>query len=218
MTPTAELEQRLSAEIDAVRQQVRAVQVQAEQSYECRRRRYRTFLRIAHRIRKLLQGRLEILARKIPFEARPSIMRGDHRYSGTVACHVPCDLAQVKFRFALAHDSDASHLLLDFELEILPIYVKFSPRENLSMPVDAYDEAELARWIDDRLVDFARVFLQLPLTEPYQREQIAVDPIANIAFPRMFARMTLRYEGKTYYFISDETCWEFERRHGIGVG
>jgi YHS domain-containing protein len=217
MSSVADLEQRLASEIETARNQVRAIQNRAEQSFEATRSRFRVFLKVARQIRKLARARLEVLARKIPMEGRPSIVRSRNSYHLAIACHVPSELAQVKLRFALGHDADLQNLSLDYELDVLPVYLRFAPREHLDLPVADYREETVARWLDDRIVDFARVFLQIPLTEQYQRDHMVVDPVANISFPRGFARMTLKHDGRTYYFISDETCWEFERKHGIGA-
>lgn len=214
---TDELERRLAAEIAAARDQVRKFQEEAERAYEAVHERYRRFLAIARRIRKLVQARLAALARKFPCEARPTVFHGARRYHGAVTVAVRCELAEVKFRLALSHDSDVRTLYLYYDLDILPIYIKFTPHERLELPLEAFDEAAVARWIDDRLVEFARAYLQIPLTEPYQREHMVTDPIANVRFPKSFARMSLQHQGRTYYFISDETCWEFEKRQGIGA-
>ena len=41
------------------------------------------------------------------------------------------------------------------------------------------------------------------------------DTVAGISFPKYFAAATLDHGGTTYYFVSDETRREFEKRHGL---
>ena len=210
------LDARIAAEIETAQAQIRQFQREAEQSYEAIHDRYKRFLKVARRTRRLVQVRLETLARRFTFTARPTFFHAEHRFQGAVACSFPSELAQVMLRFSLSHDGDLLNVYLDYDLELLPIYVKYTPHERLEQPLDNFDEAAVARWLDDRVVDFVRTFLQIPLTEAYQREHMVTDPIANVRFPRSFARMKLDFKGKTFYFISDETCWEFERRNGIG--
>ena len=38
------------------------------------------------------------------------------------------------------------------------------------------------------------------------------DPIAGVSFPKYAAGATLERGGKTYYFIGEETCREFEKQ------
>ncbi len=218
MEPSECLEDRLTAELTAAKQRVRTIQDEAAEAYEAAKRRYRRFLKVARSVRKLMEQKLTLLSRKVPIEARPTIVHSEHRYNGTVACRAASELAQIKLRFSLSHDNDVQTATLDYDLDVLPVYIRFTPHERLVVLIEAYDEQKVSQWLDDRIVDFARVYFQIPLTEPYQREHMAFDPIAKINFPKSFARMTLKHDGKTYYFISDETCWEFERKNGIGVG
>lgn len=217
MESAESLDQRLAAEVAAVKSKVRSIQEEAKQAYEQRRIRFRKFLKVARSIRRLIQQKLVVLSHRIPMEARPAIMHSDHHYNATVTCRVPSEFAQVKMSYALSHDTSVENATLEYLLDILPVYLQFKPREQLVVPIDSYDAQKVSQWLDDRIVDFAKVYLQIPLTEPYQREHMVLDPIARINFPKNFARMTLKYDGKTYYFISDETCWEFERKHGIGM-
>ena len=39
-----------------------------------------------------------------------------------------------------------------------------------------------------------------------------VDPVADVRFPKAYAQSSLEKEGKTYYFISEQTHREFEQR------
>jgi YHS domain-containing protein len=215
---TDELSRRLDAEFAAARSRISQFQGEAERSYEASRRRYRTFLAASRRIRKLVQARLVAIAPRLPLEeVRPTIYRGGRRYQGSVAARVHSDLAQIKVRITLASDSDVANLMLDYDLDVLPVYIKFAPHERLVQPVEAIDTAAIAGWLDDRLVELAHVYLEIGLDEAYQKDHLVSDPVANVRFPRHYARMQLQFEGKTYYFISDETCWEFERQHGIGA-
>jgi hypothetical protein len=41
------------------------------------------------------------------------------------------------------------------------------------------------------------------------------DVVAVISFPRYFAAATFEHDGRTHYFISEETRREFAKRHGL---
>jgi YHS domain-containing protein len=38
----------------------------------------------------------------------------------------------------------------------------------------------------------------------------AEDPVAGIRFPKYLASSTLERDGRTYYFVDEEICREFE--------
>ena len=121
----------------------------------------------------------------------------------------------VKVGFRLTHDSDVRHILLDYNLEIIPVFFRFNPHARLEMPLEAYDEAAVGKWLDDRIVEFANAYLELHSTKQYQERVMVSDTVAGISFPKYFAAATLDHDGTTYYFISEETRREFAKRHGL---
>jgi YHS domain-containing protein len=48
-------------------------------------------------------------------------------------------------------------------------------------------------------------------TEQYQKESMETDPVMSIRFPRAFAAGKGEYQGRTYYFYTNESLHEFER-------
>ena len=52
----------------------------------------------------------------------------------------------------------------------------------------------------------------------YLKAHLVTDPVANVQLPKYAAKTTLEHNGQTYYFISDETKLEYEKRHGIASG
>jgi hypothetical protein len=107
-----------------------------------------------------------------------------------------------------------SPILLDYDLEIIPVFFRFEPQDRLDIPLEAYDELAVARWLDDRLIEFANAYLQLHLTKQYRERVLVPDTVAGISFSRYLAVSTLDHGGKTYYFISDQTPREFEKQFG----
>jgi hypothetical protein len=107
-----------------------------------------------------------------------------------------------------------SHVLLDYDVEIIPVFIRLDPRARLEIPLEVYDEPAVVGWLDDRLVDFANAYLELHLTKQNQERVLVPDPAAGISFPKHFAASTPDHSGKTHYFISDEPRREFEKQHG----
>jgi YHS domain-containing protein len=113
-------------------------------------------------------------------------------------------------RLSASTDHDVCKLVLDYNLEILPSLMKFDSHQQAEWPLDAIDRQAIANWVDDRLVDFVKAYLALHENEYYLKDHMVEDPIAGVRFPRFAAAATLERDGKTYYFIGEETRHEFE--------
>jgi YHS domain-containing protein len=213
---TRDLAGRLDAVVEEARARVAAFQSQADQKRHEVADRFQKFLPIADRIVAIVRGKLEQLQRHLKFEVTPSHVQTDLMYSRAATLNVKTELASVvRLGFRLTHDSDVAHILLDYNLDIVPVFFRFNPHAQLVMPLESYDEAVVAAWTDDRIVDFANAFLELHATKQYQERAMVSDTVAGISFPKHFAAATLEHDGQTYYFISDETRREFAKRHGL---
>jgi YHS domain-containing protein len=122
-------------------------------------------------------------------------------------------LARVTLTFDFSHDQEVRNMILDYDLEILPILMKFDHHSTLKLPLAAFDEQAASAWMEDRLLSFIHSFVELNENQYYLQDQMVEDPVARIRMPRMVARETLDWEGQTYYFISAETRREFEKQH-----
>ena len=104
------------------------------------------------------------------------------------------------------------NVIFNYDLQIMPILMKYDAHAELSLPLDAIDEETLAKWVDDRLVQFVQTYLSLHENQYYLKEHMVEDPIAQVQFPKYAAGATLESEGKTHYFIGEETRREFEKQ------
>jgi len=208
--------ERLDNVIEEARAKVKAFQSEAEASRQAIQNRFQRFLPVAERIATITRGKLEQLRERLAFDATPAHSQTEQFYLRSVTIDVKSELAGViKLSFRLTHDRDVTHILLDYDLQIIPVFFRFNPHARLEIPIESYDELAVSAWIDDRLLDFANAFLELHLTKQYQERVMVSDTVAGISFPKYFAASTLEHGGTTYYFISDETRQEFERRNGV---
>ena len=211
-----DLATRLDAVVEEARGRVKAFQAEAEAARQEIRERFQKFLPIAERIVAIAREKLERLRERLKFDVIPSQVQTERIYSRSVTLDVKSELAGVvKLGFGLTHDSDVRHILLDYNLEIIPVFFRFNPHARLEMPLEAYDEAAVGKWLDDRLVEFANAYLEMHSTKQYQERVMVSDTVAGISFPKYFAAATLDHDGTTYYFISEETRREFAKRHGL---
>ena len=125
-------------------------------------------------------------------------------------------LAHVRLKFSATTDRDIEKLILSYDLEIIPILMRFKSHDEVEFPLDAVDKKAVAKWIDDRIVDFVQSYFAMGENEIYLKDQMVEDPIAKVRFPKVAAATTLDWQGQTFYFIGDETRREFEKQQGIG--
>jgi YHS domain-containing protein len=213
---TADLASRLDSVLEEAQGRVKAFQSGAERQHQELRERFQKFLPVADRITAMAREKLERLRERLAFEVTPAHSQTDQYYARSVTLDVKSELAGVvKLNFRLGHNREVTRVMLDYELEIIPVFFQFNSHGHLDFPLEAYDEAGVSRWLDDRIVDFANAYLEMHLTKQYQDRALVCDPVAGITFPKYYAACTLDHGGTTYHFVSDVTRREFAKRHGL---
>jgi hypothetical protein len=94
---------------------------------------------------------------------------------------------------------------------------RFDSHSEFSTPIDKSDLAGLTKWLDDRIVGFVELYVQIHEGEFYDKADYVEDPIAKVKFPKFAAGVTLEHGGQTHYFIDENTRAEFARQKGIAT-
>lgn len=92
--------------------------------------------------------------------------------------------------------------------------MEYERHAEIAFPLEQVDSEAIARWLDDRMVGFVKTYLSLHQNEYYLKDQMVDDPVARVRFPKLAAGATRQREGKTYYFVSEETAAEFDKQPG----
>jgi YHS domain-containing protein len=213
MSETSELLDRIDAEFRGAEAKIKQYQAEKVHEFEERQERLEQFVAVCDRLRDVWRPRLEALAQKFKDRVQVTPVISKSRRSATFRFASP--LAHVDLTFAVMTDADVRHLVLDYTLSILPILMKFEKNRRLELPLDDVDPAVVEKWIDDRLVDAVRTYLELHQNANYLKRHLVSDPIAKVDFPRYAAAASLEWKGKTYYFIGAETRDEFARENKI---
>ena len=210
MASSGKLMDRIDAEFAAADQRAAKVKSQHIDEFEGRKQRLEKFGQLLEQLREVWRPRLEALAKKFGerVNVQPHVEPG--RRSATFAFQ--SDLARIDLRFAVAPDADVRQLIFSYDLEIIPILMKFDSHDEFEFPLDAVDATALGTWIDDRIVSFVKSYLALHENQYYLKDQMVEDPIAKVKFPKFAAGATLEVKGKTVYFIDEATRREFEKQ------
>ncbi len=209
MTDLTDLTKRIDAEFSSLDERIKRFQGEQLDEYHGRQARLKQFDEACSKLREVWKSRLETLAQrfgdrvKVSPRLTPTLRQVEFAFQS--------ELAQVHLKFSAATDSDVRNLVLCYDLEILPLYLRFQPHVQAEFPLGAVDEKAIAAWLDDRIVDFVRTYLSLHESEPYLRDHLVEDPIARVKLPKFAAKAKLEQDGKTLYFLSEETRDEYLR-------
>lgn len=211
MSDLNDLVSRIDAEFVAVDKKIKEFQAQELQDYQGRQQRLELYAKACHQLRETWRPRLEALARKFGDKVQVTPHVTPTAREATFQFRSP--LADIVLRFSASIDYEVRNLVLDYDLHILPVLLKFQPHVRAEFPLESIDSDAIARWIDDRIVDFVRTFLELNQNEYYLKGHMVVDPISGTRFPKHAAAASLDCQGTTYYFISEETRSEFAKKN-----
>jgi YHS domain-containing protein len=199
---------RLDEQVAQARTRVEQKQTEMQKAYESRSERQQAFLRVLEDLRGVARVRLEELGEHCKFEARPT----DDADGRSVLLNFQTPVARVRLRLSATHDTEIRSLVLSYDLEILPIFVKYNPHAEVEIPLEKVDRAKVEAWLDDRLIEFTQTYVTIHFTDQYNQDHMVTDPVANVRFPKVFAQSKLEQGGKTFYFISEQTRLDFEKR------
>ncbi len=125
-------------------------------------------------------------------------------------------VAKVTLRFEVFPDPEVNHIRLECTQEIVPVVVRYDKQSVLEFPLGEVQDDAVVQWFDDRIVAFVKAYVAVVRQDTALREQLedvfVEDPVAHIRFPKHLAASTLERDGRTYYFVDEETRREFEKQ------
>ncbi|HVC94684.1 MAG TPA: YHS domain-containing protein [Pirellulales bacterium] len=180
---------------------------------QCRRMRARQarYDEVAEKlVRDVIQPRMEKLASYFdnatvdgsqPASATRCICRFQHsaRFPATVSFAIGC-----------AHDDAVENAIVNYDLEILPVFLKFQPHDQLICALDDIQADRVASWVDEKIVAFVETYLRIEFIDQYQQHTRVTDPVCRTRFNVEAATPRGEYEGRVYYFLSKENLGQFQ--------
>lgn len=161
-------------------------------------------------LRDVWKPRLEVLIQKFgdKVSATPKLTPSTRN----VELEFDSDVARINLRFQATTDQELTKLILNYDLQIIPILMQFDSHAELEMPIDKIDRDAVGRWIDDRIMSFVKTYVSLHENPYYLRDQMVTDPVSGTQFPKFAAGAKFERDGKTHYFISEATMREFQSK------
>lgn len=207
------LASRLDAEFSAAGAKVKNLQEAQVQEYKQRRERLEKLGKIFDELSAIWKPRLELLIKKFgdSVQVTPRVTPATRE----ATFEFQSRLARVRLRFSATTDRDVKKVVLSYDLDIIPVLMRYESHAERDFPLDAVDKEAVAKWVDDRLVDFVKTYLSLGENDVYLKDEMVEDPIAKVRFPSVAAAATIEWQGKKFYFIGEETRQEFAKQNRI---
>jgi YHS domain-containing protein len=217
MTKIEDFNRRLDIEFGLVPTAIEEQRAVLEREYHERQRRFEElFIPALAQLRVLWEPRRDALLTRFKdiIHIKPAA-RDDFR---EVTFSFDSVLARITLRFKFSHDPEVRNIILEYDLEIVPILMKIDNHSTLELQLENFDQEVAAQWLEDRMVSFIRTFVELNGNQYYLKDHMVEDPIARVRMPRSVAKETVDWEGQKYYFICADTRREFEKLHGSASG
>jgi YHS domain-containing protein len=207
------LASRIDAEFSAVEQKVKKFQTEKVEEHKQRQKRLEQLEKVFDELRDIWRPRLELLVNKFGdrVKAKPRIVPSTRE----ATFEFQSNAARVQLKLSASTDRDIQKVILIYDLEIIPVLMRFKSHDEVEFPLTAVNKEAAAKWIDDRIVDFIQAYFSLGESEVYLKDQMVEDPIAHVRFPKVAAATTLEWGGQTFYFIGEETRREFAKQNKI---
>jgi YHS domain-containing protein len=168
---------------------------------------------VAQHLIELVKPRLDAFIErfKAVVKAEPKVREHTRAINLTFSATV----AKVTLLFEAFPDRDVSHIRLECTQEIIPVVVRYDKQSVLEFSLDGVKDDVVVQWFDERIIAFVKAYMavvrQDVALKEHLKDQLVEDPVTKIRFPKYLASSTLEREGRTYYFVDEETRREFEK-------
>ena len=226
MTEIDEFKAKLRGEVESAMERVREMQDQAAEQYREMQFHYAIFLGLSRQIKEAIRPWEEAFAESLPGVTPVETERdfgpaGRAFHGGFVTFSIPrserCP-ADIKLRFGLEAGVAVDSLILFYDLEIFPVFIKFERHDQIALPLDPSSVERAVEWFKQKALAFTKTYVSMFFNPEYQKGSEVPDVVLGRTFPRAFAKGHTEYRGVTYYFLTEESQKAFEQAPSRYVG
>jgi YHS domain-containing protein len=210
-----ELVARIEGAFKAVTNKAKKQQQELLQEHQDRQKRLKEYEKVQAKIVEIAKPRLEALAKRAGERAKVTPSTSENRRSARFEFNSP--ETSITLTFSVAPDKEIKNAVVEYDLRIIPVLRKFNSHAEFSTPIAAFDANATAKWLDDRIVEFVALFIEMHEGEVVEKAEYVEDPIAKVKFPKFAAGAILEHGGQTYFFIDDRTKAEFAKQKGLAT-
>ncbi|MFO0825570.1 MAG: hypothetical protein U0792_21020 [Gemmataceae bacterium] len=210
MNDVNDLLARLDGAVNAAKDKIQRDQQRQLQLVLERQKLMKDYEQVQAKIVEGARPRLEAFVKRFGERVSVTPMKSETRRSANFEFRSP--KAYMGLTFSIAPDREIKNAVVEFDLKIVPVLWRFNSHSEFSTPVISPDYHGLAKWIDDRLVEFVELYIHIHEEEYLDKAEYVEDPIAKVKFPKFAAGATLDHGGQTYYFIDETTKAQFAKQ------
>jgi len=210
-----DLEARIEGAFSAVKDKAKKQQQEELKHFQERKKLFLEYEKAQARVVEIAKPRLEALAKRAGDRASVTPTISESRRSAKFDFRSP--KAHITLSFSVAPDRELKNAVVVYDLNIVPVLWRFESHSEFSTPIAAVDVAGLTKWLDDRIIGFVELYVQIHESEIVEKAEYVEDPIAKVKFPKFAAGATLEHGGQTHFFIDDNTKREFAKQKGIAI-
>ena len=210
MPDLSKLVDRIRGEIAASQEKIKRFQSQQVESHHARQQRLTQLERLLDQLKEVWRPRLEALAKEFGdrMQVKPTVSPRQREATFDVKSPV----ATIRLRFSAGTDPDVTKLCLAYDLDILPILMQYERHSEIAFPLDDAKPEAIGAWFDDRIVSFVKTYLAMHENQYYLKDLMVEDTVIKVRFPQFAAAATRQRNGQTYYFVSEDSAAEFDRK------
>jgi YHS domain-containing protein len=199
-----DLEQRIKDKLALSEEHSQRRQDHLQQQMAEAEARYKRYTTVANQLMQaVVRPRMAKLQRHFANIRVPEARNGPHSCCYQFE-HTDRFPATTTLELGVTRDGDVSTVVLQYKLEILPVFFPFQRQDELAMPLEQVDEAKAAAWVEEKILYFLDTYLRLETTDSYQAENMVTDPVCGMRVNKAFAPAQMTYRGTTYYFCIDQ--------------
>jgi hypothetical protein len=216
MSDVSDLTGRIDAALAAVKDKAKQQTQERLQEFQERQDLLKGYEAAQARVVEIVKPRLEALARRAGERVKVTPSVSQTRRSASF--EFKSSKALIVMTFSVAPDQQVKKAVVECDLKVVPVLWRFDSHSEYATPIDNVDAAGLTKWVDDRILAFVNLFIEIHENELFDKSQMVEDPVAKISFPKFAAGATLEHGGQTHYFIDGTSKGEFARQKGIAAG
>jgi YHS domain-containing protein len=215
MSDISQLVQRIDGALASVKDKAQQQTQQRLQEFQDRQGLLKEYEKAQTRIVEIAKPRLEALAKRAGERVKVTPAVSQTRRSA--AFEFKSSKALIVLSFSVAPDQQVKQAVVECDLKVVPVLWKFDSHSEFSTPIDKVDAEGLTKWIDDRIVAFVTLFIEIHENELFDKAQMVEDPVSKLSFPKFAAGATLEHGGQTHYFIDEASKAEFAKQKGVAA-
>jgi hypothetical protein len=215
MSDVSELVRRIDTALSGIKEKAQDQMQQRLKEFQDRQVMLKEYEKAQAQIVEIAKPRLEALAKRAGERVKVSPAVSQTRRAATF--EFKSAKAHIALTFSVAPDQEVKRAVVEYDLKVIPVLWKFDSHAEFATPIEGVDADGLTKWLDDRILSFVSLFIQIHEGEIFDKAEMVEDPVAKISFPKFAAGATLEHSGTTHFFIDEKTKSEFAKQKGIAT-